>query len=134
MIEPKTVLIAEDEPVVRRIASQFLTRAGYRVIAALDGADAIARLGWLEEPIDVVVSDVLMPNISGVELAEWVMDRMPEVGVVLVSAFSADTLGLEHILARGAIFISKPFNAAGLELAVRQARLARPRNGQSASH
>ncbi len=80
-----TVLVVEDEPVVRDMTTQLLTRSGYDVIAVANGAEAMARLGGPGQSIDVLVTDVIMPNMSGIELAEWVMDRYPHIGVVLLS-------------------------------------------------
>jgi hypothetical protein len=70
-----TVLVVEDEPVVRDMTTQMLTRSGNPVIAVADGAEAVAQLARLDEPIDVLVSDVIMPHMSGIELAELVMAR-----------------------------------------------------------
>jgi hypothetical protein len=117
-----TVLVVEDEPVVRDTTTQMLTRSGYRVIAVADGTEAIARLARLEEPIDVLVTDVIMPHMSGIELAELVMDRYPDVGVVMLSGYTAQTLNLERVTSRGATFVPKPVTSGQLVLAVQQAR------------
>jgi PAS domain S-box-containing protein len=119
------VLVVEDEPVVRDMTTQMLTRSGYRVIAVADGAEAVARLARLDEPIDVLVSDVIMPHMSGIELAEVVMDRYPDVGVVMLSGYTAQTLNLERVTARGATFVPKPVTSRQLVLAVQQARAGR---------
>jgi CheY-like chemotaxis protein len=124
-----TVLVVEDEPVVRDMTTQMLTRSGYRVIAVADGAEAVARLARLDEPIDVLVSDVIMPRMSGIELAELVMDRYPDVGVVMLSGYTAQTLNLERVTSRGATFVPKPVTSGQLVLAVQQARA-----GRQASH
>ena len=84
----------------------------------------MARLGGLEEPIDMLITDVIMPNMSGIELAEWTMDRYPHVGVVLLSGYTAETLDLERVTARGATFAPKPVTSAQLLVAVQQARVA----------
>lgn len=65
-------------------------------------------LETMRSPIDAVVSDVVMPGIGGIELAEAVLDRYPSVRVVLLSGYTAETLGLERVIARGARFVSKP--------------------------
>ena len=120
-----TVLVVEDEPVVRDMTTQMLTRSGYRVLAVADGAEAIAQMARLEEPIDVLVTDVIMPHMSGIELAELVMDRYPDVGVVMLSGYTAQTLNLERVTARGARFVPKPVTSGQLVLAVQQARAGR---------
>ena len=123
-----TVLVVEDEPVVREMTTQMLVRSGYRVIAVADGADAIARLARLEEPIDVLVTDVIMAQMSGIELAGLVMDRYPDVGIVLLSGYTAETLNLERVTRRGALFVPKPVTSGQLVLAVQQAPAVRQAN------
>ncbi|MGD0715838.1 MAG: PAS domain S-box protein, partial [Gaiellaceae bacterium] len=119
-----TVLVVEDERVVRDMTTQLLTRSGYEVIAVAGGAEAMIRLVGLDEPIDVLITDVVMPNMSGIELAEWTMDRYPYVGVVLLSGYTAETLNLERVTARGATFVPKPVTSGQLLVAVQQARFA----------
>jgi hypothetical protein len=103
-----TVLLAEDEATVRQMARQVLRRAGWSVIEASTGGEALQMLESMRHPIDAVVSDVVMPGIGGIELAEAVLDRYPAVRVVLLSGYTAETLGLERVVARGARFVSKP--------------------------
>jgi two-component system, cell cycle sensor histidine kinase and response regulator CckA len=116
------VLVVEDDPVVRDMTTLLLTRSGHRVVVAAGGAEAMARLAGTEEPIDVLITDVIMPKMSGIELAEWTMDRYPNVGVVLLSGFTAETLDLERVTGRGATFVAKPVTSSQLLAAVRQAR------------
>jgi two-component system cell cycle sensor histidine kinase/response regulator CckA len=123
-IRAGTVLVVEDERVVRDMTTQLLTRSGYEVIAVAGGAEAMIRLVGLDEPIDVLITDVVMPNMSGIELAEWTMDRYPYVGVVLLSGYTAETLNLERVTARGATFVPKPVTSGQLLVAVQQARFA----------
>ena len=124
-----TVLVVEDETVVRQMTTQMLARAGYRVIAAANGSDAMALMAGLDEPIDILVTDVVMPNMSGLELAKFVMDGYPDVGVVMLSGYTAETLNLKQITARGATFVPKPVTSGQLVIAVQQAQSVR-----SASH
>jgi FixJ family two-component response regulator len=77
------------------------------------------------ERIDVLVTDVVMPNLSGIELAEQMMDRYPLMGVVLLSGYTAETLDLERITAGGATFVSKPISSNQLLEAVLQAVASR---------
>ena len=119
-----TVMIVEDEPAVRDITSQLLQRAGYDVLEVADGLEAVARAA-AAGPIDVLITDVVMPNLSGIELAEQMMDLYPSLGVVLLSGYTAETLDLERISARGAMFVPKPVTSNQLLLTVRQAAAAR---------
>ena len=104
------VLVAEDERMVRDFTTKVLTRAGYAVLVAQDGAEALSIVETSSEPIDVLVTDVVMPGMSGPDLAVEVMRRQPGVGVILLSGYTAETLNLEAVLAQGAIFLPKPFD------------------------
>jgi two-component system, cell cycle sensor histidine kinase and response regulator CckA len=114
-----TVLVVEDEPVVRDMTTQLLERAGYRVFAVAGGSEALARSAT--QPIDVLVTDVIMPAMSGIDLAEQMMERFPRIGVVLLSGYTAETLDLERITARGATFMPKPVTSNQLLQAVQRA-------------
>jgi FixJ family two-component response regulator len=72
-------------------------------------------------PIDVLVTDVVMPNLGGIELAEVMMDRYPTLGVVLLSGYTAETLDLDRVTARGAQFVAKPMTSNQLLQAVLRA-------------
>jgi CheY-like chemotaxis protein len=114
------------------MTTRQLERAGYRVIAVDDGVAAMAVFEAGQPPIDVLVSDVIMPNMSGIELAEWVLARHPGLGLVLLSGYTAETLDLERVTERGAVFLAKPTSASQLLEAVRTARTqsaAVPRQG-----
>jgi PAS domain S-box-containing protein len=119
-----TVLVVEDEPAVRDMTIQLLERAGYRVMAVTDGVAALAA-SKLAEPFDVLVTDVVMPNMSGIDLAEQMMDRYPQLGVLLLSGYTAETLDLERVTERGAIFVPKPVTSNQLLQGVNQAGASR---------
>jgi signal transduction histidine kinase/ActR/RegA family two-component response regulator len=119
-----TVLVVEDEPAVRDMTTQLLERAGYDVIAVADGTEAIAAAG-LAQSFDALVTDVVMPNMSGIDLAVQMMDRYPLMGVVLLSGYTAETLDLERVTARGATFVPKPVTSNQLLQAVLQAVASR---------
>jgi len=116
-----TLMVVEDESSVREMTTMVLRRAGYDVHPVADGAEAMGRLGHLDAPIDVLVTDVVMPGISGIELAEQVLDRYPTTGVVLLSGYTAETLDLERVVSRGGIFLTKPVPSDELLAAVASA-------------
>ena len=115
-----TVMVVEDEPAVRDMTTQLLERAGYEVLAVAGGAEAIAGT-QNTPPIDVLVTDVVMPGMSGIELAERMMDRYPRIAVVLLSGYTAETLDLERITSRGATFVPKPVSSSRLLQAINEA-------------
>ncbi len=119
-----TVLVVEDEPAVRQMTTQLLERAGYDVFAVGDGAAAIAAAKRVQ-PMDVLVTDVVMRDMSGTELAEAMMDLFPLMGVVLLSGYTRETLDLERVMGRGATFVAKPVTSNQLLLAVHKAVAAR---------
>jgi len=126
-----TVMIVEDDPAIRDMTAKLLQRAGYDVLAVANGSEAIAT-AQDAGPIDVLVTDVVMPAMSGIELAERMMDSYPLIGVVLLSGYIAETLHLERATARGATFVAKPVSSTqlletvGRAVALRQSASNRP--------
>ena len=112
------VLVVEDEGMVRDLTTRVLDRAGYDVMVARNAAEALDLVNASRGDIDALVTDVVMPGMSGPDLAEQMMDRFPSIAVVLVSGYTAETLHLESVLARGATFVAKPFNPQELVRAV----------------
>ena len=86
------VLVVEDDPAVRDITSKLLQRSGFRVTPVADGASALVAFGERREPITCIVTDVIMPNMSGIELADRMHEIDPSVGIVLLSGYTAETL------------------------------------------
>ena len=107
------VLVVDDEPAVRGVMTQFLQRAGFDVVAAADATGGLAT-AHLAAPIDVLVTDVVMPKVSGIVLADKLMDADPQIGVVLVSGYTSDSLDIDRVTARGARFLAKPITASRL--------------------
>jgi CheY-like chemotaxis protein len=127
------VLVAEDDPAVRDITTRFLRRAGYDVHAAADGMEAIAA-ARLAPPFDVVVTDVVMPNMSGIELAEEMMNLYPLVGVVLLSGYTTESVELDHAKQRGATFLLKPVTSNQLLTAVHRGIASRRAIAENVAH
>jgi CheY-like chemotaxis protein len=113
-----TVLIAEDEPTVRAVAHRVLARAGYDVLVARDGSEALRILNERGSGVDLLLSDVVMPELGGVELAAIATHRFPTLRVVLMSGYTdADVgpIGPGEMVER---FVAKPFTATSLLKAV----------------
>jgi signal transduction histidine kinase/ActR/RegA family two-component response regulator len=104
-----TVLLAEDEEGVRALAYDFLTSAGYRVFVANDGAKALEISETLGERIDVLVTDVVMPNMRGPELASRMKIGRPDLKVVFMSGYLEQNDGGEDFTGT-ATFLQKPFS------------------------
>jgi PAS domain S-box-containing protein len=116
-----TLLVVEDEPAVREMTTAVLERAGYTVFAVANGLEALAKMAELERPIDVLVSDVVMPHMSGLELSEAVLERYPGTGLVLLSGYTAEMLDPSRLTERGAIFVGKPISTRELLKAIARA-------------
>jgi CheY-like chemotaxis protein len=86
----KRVLLVDDEPLVRKLISRYLVAAGYVVRVAVDGLDAIGKLR--AGPLDLIISDLKMPRMSGVELLNVVRKRFPQIPVIAISAVAPDEM------------------------------------------
>jgi PAS domain S-box-containing protein len=111
----ETVLVVEDEEIVRSLVREMLEGLGYTVLDARDGEDALEVLARGTPAIDLVLSDLVMPRMSGRELARRVAELRPETAVLLVSGYAGDTTTAEGPLEPGTAFLEKPFT--GRELA-----------------
>jgi two-component system, cell cycle sensor histidine kinase and response regulator CckA len=112
------VLVVEDEGVVRELTTRVLERAGFEVIATASGSEALSVIEREGHSLHALVTDVVMPGMSGPQLAEHVLERYPSMRVVLLSGYTAETLDLAAVLAKGAAFLGKPFNREDLVAAV----------------
>jgi DNA-binding response OmpR family regulator len=115
----ETVLVAEDESAVRRFVTRLLAEAGYRVLEAEDGALALVLAERTREPIHLLVTDVVMPELGGGALATRIKDTHPETRVLYLSGYPDEQLGHEGVVAADAAFLAKPFRADELRERVR---------------
>ncbi len=115
----ETVLLIEDEEVVRRVIERVLKRAGYTVLAAASGGDALLLCEQHAGPIHLVLTDVVMPQMSGREVAERLARVRPELRVLYMSGYTDDAI-VQHGVAQSTVrFVAKPFSAAELSAKVR---------------
>ncbi len=110
----ETVLVVEDEKVVRRLAARIISSRGYLVLEASSGAEALELCNEYSEKIDLVLTDVVMPGMSGREFADELLKSRPEVKVLYMSGYTDDAIVKHGVLAPGTNFIAKPFR--GVEL------------------
>jgi PAS domain S-box-containing protein len=117
----ETVLFVEDEVALRDLMHRVLAKGGYTVLAAGDGLDALALVEAHPGPIDVVVTDVIMPRMSGPELAARLRARDPKIRLLYVSGYTADQLRRSQTdLGEDATLLPKPFTSDGLLRKVRE--------------
>ena len=116
----ETVLLTEDEQDVREITRDFLESGGYRVIEAKDGAEAIALAAQHRGKIQLLVTDMVMPGMTGQELAAGLQSEVPGLCVIFMSGYSAHA-GTEKANADSSVrFLTKPFSRAAILRAARE--------------
>ncbi|MGB9629058.1 MAG: response regulator, partial [Thermodesulfobacteriota bacterium] len=116
----ETVLVVEDEEVVRKLAVRLLKRQGYRVLEASDGGQAFILCEKYRDSIHLILTDVVMPGISGRELAERLKLIHPEARVLYMSGYTDNVILHHGILEEGIAFIQKPFILEVLARKVRE--------------
>jgi CheY-like chemotaxis protein len=117
----ETILIVEDEDAVRNVAARVLGNQGYTVAQAANGEEALQLVEELEGKIDLVLTDVVMPDMGGIELTDRLRQWWPELGVLYMSGYApGDKLKAELSDSQHPL-LEKPFSAESLTLKVRQA-------------
>ncbi|MCA9593314.1 MAG: PAS domain-containing protein [Myxococcales bacterium] len=109
----ESILLVEDERTVRRAAARILKKQGYSVLEAANGSEALA-FCRREAPIDLVLTDIVMPDLSGKDLASVVKEIRPDVRVVYMSGYTEGTISHHAELGAGDAFLQKPFSSAAL--------------------
>jgi signal transduction histidine kinase/ActR/RegA family two-component response regulator len=117
----ETVLLIEDDGQVLDVARQFLEEAGYRVIPASRCEEALLAAGTWGNAIDVLATDVIMPGMSGLDLAAELRQSCPRLKTLYVSGHTEDAIARQGRLGPGAVFLQKPYGRGELLAAVRRA-------------
>ena len=105
----KSILVVDDTSVVRHTVFRLLSEAGFRVFEAESAVEALEVMQTAKPRIDLVIVDVVMPSISGVDLVRMIQDRWPGTGVVYMSAYQAEVLVREGLEDPRVLFLAKPF-------------------------
>jgi two-component system, cell cycle sensor histidine kinase and response regulator CckA len=135
MAKPKTILVVEDEIAVRVLLRRLLEGAGFEVLEAADGVEALEAAEACPTGIDLLLTDVKMPRMGGLELAQRFVRLYPRAGVVFVSGYYCDESAVASGLdAERDAFVSKPFTprqvlAAVQRVLARQSRIEVGRSG-----
>jgi len=114
------VLLVEDEPEVRRLVERLLTMHGYSVVAAPGPAEALAAARDGAAPIDVLVTDVVMPGMNGRELARALATRLLGLRVLYMSGYTDAGVAQQGLIEGGTAFLSKPFTPDALARKLRE--------------
>ena len=115
----ETVLLVEDELVVRQLVAEILETSGYAVLQAGDGPSGLELLRRHSDPIDLLLTDVVMPGMSGPEIAQAVTSMRPGTQVLYMSGYTDSAIGHHGVLEPGIAFLQKPFSADDLTRKVR---------------
>jgi PAS domain S-box-containing protein len=116
----ETILVAEDSDGVRRLVRSVLTEAGFRVLEARNGEEAIQIAAEHQGRIDLLLTDVVMPVVSGRSAAELISASRPETRVLFMSGYTEDTVLTRRVLEAGVDFLEKPFSPAALAKKVQE--------------
>jgi nitrogen-specific signal transduction histidine kinase/ActR/RegA family two-component response regulator len=115
----ETILVAEDEPDLRELARIFLESYGYKVLGAGSAEQAIETAEQFGEPIHLLLTDVIMPGMSGRQLAEKIHAKRPDTKIVYMTGYTDDMVMQHKVLEPGVQLLQKPFTKADLALKVR---------------
>ena len=116
----ETILLVEDEAAVRNLSRRILDAAGYTVLAAASGAEALGLCATHAEHLDLLVTDVVMPQMNGRLLAERITALRPDIRVLYMSGYTDDAIVQHGVLEAGTWFLSKPFRGGDLTRKVRE--------------
>jgi two-component system, cell cycle sensor histidine kinase and response regulator CckA len=110
LVGTETVLVAEDDPAVRKMASRILRRQGYGVLEAGDGLEALIAANHHDGPIQLLLTDVVMPRMSGPRLAAAIRESRPDLKVVHMSGYADESIAEHGVLEAGIHLLQKPFD------------------------
>jgi two-component system cell cycle sensor histidine kinase/response regulator CckA len=116
----ETILLVEDEDSVRGLTRRILAYAGYTVLVARDADEALRVSAQHDEPVDLLLTDVIMSGLSGPRLAETLLGLRPSIGVLYMSGYNEDTILRQGVLRQGVAYLQKPFTPAALTSRVRE--------------
>ena len=116
----EVILLAEDNRQIREIASRQLRKAGYTVIAAADGREALEKVSAYPEPVDLLFTDAVMPIMGGKELSEKIMEIYPDIPVLFASGYMDNGIHQEILTMGKDRFINKPYTIHDIMVKIRQ--------------
>jgi two-component system, cell cycle sensor histidine kinase and response regulator CckA len=117
---PETILLVEDDEGVRKLVREVLDNEGYRLLEAANGVAALSICAQYEKPIHLLLTDVVMPEMSGSELANRLAAVRPEVKVLYMSGYTDDVIVHHGVLDERTEFIQKPFTPDVLARKIRE--------------
>jgi CheY-like chemotaxis protein len=116
----ETILVVEDDESLRKMAVKALKKYSYTVLSAMNGQEALQLCEKHKDKIHLIVTDVIMPGMSGKELADRLKDLMPDVKVLFISGYTDNAIVHHGVLEKGIKFLQKPFTPVILARRVRE--------------
>ena len=116
----ETVLLAEDSDSLREMAREYLECAGYTVVEACSGREALERAKEFAGPIELLLTDVVMPGMSGPELASQMKLLQPGIKIIFTSGYTDDAIARQGVLDPGVTFLQKPYRPKALARKIRE--------------
>ncbi len=116
----ETLMMVEDEESVRKTLTGALKRLGYKVLSANDGTEALRLAQKMKKPAQLLITDVVMPNMSGIELAKQLRSKWPKLKVIYISGYAQDVIDGHLVDETETYFIPKPFRPAELAVKLRE--------------
>ncbi len=123
----ETILLVEDETGVRELASEFLATAGYTVLVAADGAEALELASKHSRPINLLLTDMVMPRMGGLDLAEQLSKARPDIRTVFMTGYAEFPVKNDDAFPIDACVLQKPFSRLTLLVKIREVLSAAPR-------
>lgn len=118
--ENKTILVVDDEPVVRKLVGAMVGQFGYTVITADSGEHALTLYKNMKEPLALLITDVVQPGMSGPMLADKLTAMQPDLKVLYISGYDNTHVVRAYVTEKGHALLSKPFTVQELELKMRE--------------
>jgi CheY-like chemotaxis protein len=107
--ERKTILVVDDEPEIRKLVSAMVTQFGYNVLTADSGDHALTMYRNHNAPIELLITDVVAPGMSGPMLADKLSELQPDLKVLYISGYDNTQVVQKYVIERGHVLLSKPF-------------------------
>ena len=116
----ETILLVEDNPQVLEFAFKTIKHYNYNVISASDGAEALKRIKEIKNSVDLLITDLVMPNINGKDLADKLVTINPKIKVLFISGYTNNQISKDGEIEAGVNLLNKPFSIVSLMKKIRE--------------
>jgi len=120
MSQGETILLVEDDPTILELSCSMLERLGYRVLATDSPSEALRLAAEQSDQIDLLITDVVMPEINGKELSQRLLAQHPKLKLIYISGYTADVIANHGVLDEGVNFLQKPFSISELSTKIKE--------------